>query len=151
MNIEAITTGPTGFFRASATVPGADQVQRNREVAKKNPQPRPLRKAGKANQVQPEELLQSIKALTDNGAYSVRFEMHKETDELVINLIEQESGEVIRQIPAEEILGLHKAWPIYAAICCKRKVERTEGGGPWHLSPLAGWPADWTRIPSSRQ
>ena len=110
MNIEAITTGPTGFFRASATGTGADQVQRIREAAKKEPDAEVASgKEDKANRIQPEELLQSIKSLTDNGAYSVRFEMHKETDELVINLIEQESGEVIRQIPAEEILGLHKA------------------------------------------
>ena len=108
MNIEAITTGQSGFFRASASNPGADQVQRNRESARKDPDEALQEKANKADQVQPEELLQNIKALTDNGVYSVRFEMYKETDELVINLIEQESGEVIRQIPAEEILGLHK-------------------------------------------
>ena len=108
LNIEATATGSTGFFRASASTPGADQVQRNRESAQNNPTEASQEKASKANQVQPEELLQNIKALTDNGAYSVRFEMYKGTEELVINLIEQESGEVIRQIPAEEILGLHK-------------------------------------------
>ncbi len=110
MNIEAITTGSTGFFRASAPGAGADQVQRNRDLAKKDPTAEAQPEAtSRANQVQPEELLQSIKSLTDNGAYSVRFEMHKETNEMVINLIEQETGETIRQIPPEEILGLHKA------------------------------------------
>ena len=109
MNIEAITTGSTGFLRASATGPGADQVQRNRDQAKNDPTAETSTAATtKANQVQPEELLQSIKSLTDNGAYSVRFEMNKETNELVINLVEQETGETIRQIPPKEILGLHK-------------------------------------------
>lgn len=110
MNIEATATGPTGFFRASATGVGADQVQRTRDLSKKDPTAETASNAtNKAKQVQPEELLQSIKALTDNGAYSVRFEMHKETNELVINLIEQETGETIRQIPPKEILGLHQA------------------------------------------
>ena len=109
MNIEAITTGSAGFFRASA---GADseKVQRSRDLAKKDPTTEAKPEAtAKGNQVQPEELLQSIKALTENGAYSVRFEMHKETNEMVINLIEQKTGETIRQIPPDEILGLHKA------------------------------------------
>lgn len=59
--------------------------------------------------VQPEELLQHIKALTEDGLFHVRFELHDASKELVINLIDQESGEVIRQIPSEEILGLHMA------------------------------------------
>ncbi len=108
MNLEAIATGQAGFFRASASNPGADQIQRNRESARKDPDEASQEKANKADQIQPEELLQNIKALTEDGLYSVRFEMYRDTDELVINLIEQESGEVIRQIPAEEILGLHK-------------------------------------------
>ena len=84
-------------------------MQRNRDQAKNDPTAETSTAATtKANQVQPEELLQSIKSLTDNGAYSVRFEMNKETNELVINLVEQETGETIRQIPPKEILGLHK-------------------------------------------
>jgi len=109
MNLEALTStqgSPTPF---SALSPGAGQIQRNRDSSAKD-------QAGEASsvqdekntQVQPEELLQSIKSLTDNGVYSVRFEMHKETEDLVINLVDQESGEVIRQIPPDEILGLHK-------------------------------------------
>jgi len=110
MNLDAITTAQGSSARFSALSPGAEQIQRNRDSATKG-------QAGdasstqdaKSTQVQPEELLQSIKSLTDNGVYSVQFEMHKETDDLVINLVDQESGEVIRQIPPDEILGLHKS------------------------------------------
>ena len=35
----------------------------------------------------------------------MRFEIDDATQDLVINLIDQESGEVIRQVPSEEILG----------------------------------------------
>lgn len=109
MNSEAITSLQGSNARLSTLSPGAEQIRRNRESATTD-------QAGnassvqeeKANQVQPEELLQSIKSLTDNGVYSVRFEMHKDTKDLVINLVDQKSGEVIRQIPPEEILGLHK-------------------------------------------
>ncbi|WP_319588648.1 flagellar protein FlaG [uncultured Desulfobulbus sp.] len=109
MNIETISTGQSGSTRFSTLSPGAEQIQRNRESAAKDPASETSSgQEGKARQVQPEELLQSIKALTDNGSYSVRFEMRKDTNDLVINLIDQKSGEIIRQIPSDEILGLHK-------------------------------------------
>ena len=34
--------------------------------------------------------------------------MNKDTNDLVIRLVDPKSGDVIRQIPAEEILGMHK-------------------------------------------
>lgn len=109
MNIEALAPGLSGFIRTAATTPGAEKIKENREAADKNQSTTDATAQNdKANAVQPEELLQSIKALTDNGTYSVRFELSKDTKEMVINLIEQESGEVIRQIPPEEILGVHK-------------------------------------------
>ena len=108
MNIESITTGQSNYTRTSSFSPGAEQLQRGRVAAQSDPSASASAQVNKANQPQPEELLQSIKALTDSGAYSVRFEMHKETNDMVINLIDQKSGEVIRQIPPDEILGLHK-------------------------------------------
>lgn len=52
-----------------------------------------------------EEILSKIQALTEDGLYSVRFEKHRATNALIIKLVDQ-GGEVIRQIPAEEILAL---------------------------------------------
>lgn len=109
MNSEVITSFQGSNARFSALSPGADQIRRDRlSAAKDQAGEASSAQDGKSNQVQSEELLQSIKSLTDNGVYSVRFEMHKETQDLVINLVDQKSGEVIRQIPPEEILGLHK-------------------------------------------
>jgi flagellar protein FlaG len=103
MNIQSITTGipeqRTGFSF------GADSIQHDRQEGN---DPDQAQKAGEKNQIQSEELLQNIKALTDNGTYSVRFEMYQDTDELVINLVDTKTGETIRQIPPKEILGLHK-------------------------------------------
>ena len=54
--------------------------------------------------IQPEELLDKIKALTENGLYGVRFEYNDRADKLIIRLIDAESGEQIRQIPPEELV-----------------------------------------------
>ena len=56
--------------------------------------------------MQPEELLSQIKSLTEDGVYSVRFEKSQEFDELVVKVVNTDSGDVIRQVPAEEILGM---------------------------------------------
>jgi flagellar protein FlaG len=58
------------------------------------------------NSIQPEELLNQIKALTENGLYSVRFENSLEFNELIVKVVDTETDEVIRQVPAEEILGV---------------------------------------------
>jgi flagellar protein FlaG len=104
MNIESIVSGQAYLPRSAGSI-GADRVERTRETASDQATEAA---ATQTDKVQPEELLQNIKALTDGGAYSVRFEMHKDTNDMIINLVEQKTGEVIRQIPPEEILGLHK-------------------------------------------
>lgn len=58
--------------------------------------------------VAPEEILDRIKALTENGIYSVRFEKSDKFDSLIIRLVDSETGEVIRQIPQEELLKSSK-------------------------------------------
>ena len=87
--------------------PAADTIRRNRSQLGRDNSAEDV-SDGKKNKIQPEELLQNIKELTDDGLYSVRFELHEDTKELVINLIAQQTGEVIRQIPPKEILGAHK-------------------------------------------
>lgn len=56
--------------------------------------------------VQPEEILSQIKSLTEGGVYSVRFENSQEFNELIVKVVDTETNEVIRQVPAEEILGM---------------------------------------------
>ncbi len=58
--------------------------------------------------IQQEELLDMIKELTDNGNYSVRFEMDDRVEQLIITLVD-ENGEVIRQIPSEEFVAVMKS------------------------------------------
>lgn len=55
-----------------------------------------------------EGILDKITALTEDGLYSVRFEKNEELDALVIKLVDSSTGELIRQIPSEELLGATK-------------------------------------------
>lgn len=78
----------------------AENIDRSRQKAASEPD-----LANSENLVSPEEILTKIKALTDDGIYSVRFENDGRSKELVITLVDSDSGEVIRQIPPEEVLG----------------------------------------------
>lgn len=62
--------------------------------------------AAEKNKVQPEELLSQIKGLTEEGAYSVRFENDDDANQMVVKIVDTVSDEVIRQVPAEEVLTL---------------------------------------------
>ena len=58
--------------------------------------------------VKSEELLSQIKSVTENGLYSVRFEQN-DNKEFVVKIYDQKTNEVVRQIPAEEMLKLKAA------------------------------------------
>ena len=101
MNIESINTATVAPSKVNEP---AQQVERKREEARAKPQ----QGAAEQNKVQAEELLTEIKALTDNGAYSVRFEKNDDLQELIVKIVDQQTDEVIRQIPPEELINLSK-------------------------------------------
>ena len=57
-------------------------------------------------QVAPEELLKQIKNITEEGLYSVRFEKDEMSDQLVVKIVDRETDELIRQMPAEALLNI---------------------------------------------
>lgn len=66
------------------------------------------------NTLQSAELLNQIKALTEDGAYSVQFETDSGTGKMVVKVIDSSTKEVIRQIPPEALLGLDQALTEYS-------------------------------------
>ncbi|WP_448872794.1 flagellar protein FlaG [Desulfobulbus propionicus] len=101
MNIEAV--GATIASPPRVNEPG-QQVDSKRQA---NQQSAPS-SSEEESKAQPEELLSQIKALTEDGVYSVRFEQETGSQELIVKIVNQETDEVIRQIPPEELLNLSK-------------------------------------------
>lgn len=105
MNVESlVSTGPQGAGQSSLSK-GADLVS---EARKQKQDVTQDSSSNKQQQVQPEELLQQINALTEDGVYSVRFENDKPSGNLVVKIVDRETDEVIRQIPPEELMNLTK-------------------------------------------
>ncbi len=101
MNMEAVNVQSTAQFQLSKA---SDQVSEARKKAADLSQSDQAEK----KRVQPEELLQQIKALTEDGLYSVRFENDNEANSMVVKVVDRDTDEVIRQIPPEELLDLTK-------------------------------------------
>jgi flagellar protein FlaG len=101
MYIEAV--GANSASPPRANEPG-QQVESKRQASQQSPPS----SAEEQSKVQPEELLSQIKALTEDGVYSVRFEQESESQDLIVKIVDQDTDEVIRQIPPEELLNLTK-------------------------------------------
>lgn len=99
MNIEAVKIAESGQSRLNNQFDNTRQQKNRNEGAASSEQV-------EKKDVQPEELIQQIKALTEDGLYSVRFENDAEANELVVKVVDSKTDEVIRQIPPEELLHL---------------------------------------------
>ncbi|TYP00173.1 flagellar protein FlaG [Geothermobacter ehrlichii] len=102
MSITAITPG--GGLGPPKTQEPAEQVRQDRLPVQDLPDPEKAEK-----KVNSEELFDRIKELSQDGQYSVRFEMNEDVNALVIRVVDRQTGEVIRQIPNEELLKSIKA------------------------------------------
>ena len=106
---ESLNVTGTGLQKMPTT---SEQIDTGRKKVKEDPnkaQADPQKSPG----IPPEELLTKIKALTENGLYSVRFETDDATHQLVVKVVDSKTQKVIRQVPAEEMLGLREALSKY--------------------------------------
>jgi flagellar protein FlaG len=97
MNVDTTSMG----LGAHAVKPAEQlDLQRKTDVEKIEPQA-----AATEQKIQPEELLSQIKSVTQDGLYSVRFEQNNKSEDLIVQIFDNATQEVIRQFPAEEILN----------------------------------------------
>lgn len=103
MQVESTNVTGTPLQQPQKAAESVDTGRKNLEKGKAEPQEE---SSTDANSVQAEEILNKIKSLSEDGQYSVRFESDQEFDELVVKVVDNETDEVIRQVPAEEVLGM---------------------------------------------
>ena len=100
MRVEGINAVDS-FSSSQKTFSAAEEVERNQKESKSS------QNMDQAEKKQPpEEILSRIKAITEDGTYSIRFEKDSKTEAMVVRLVDQETGEVKRQFPPEELLEL---------------------------------------------
>lgn len=65
--------------------------------------------ATKLSAAQTQTALQEVNKVMDALSISVRFQIDPEDQQMVIKVVDQDSGKVIRQFPSEEVLRISKA------------------------------------------
>ena len=100
MNIDALASTGNNTQARSQISDQVEMQRKNKEKVADTPQA-----SSSEKMVQPEELLNQIKSVTEDGLYSVRFE-RDDNAELIVKIFDNETEEIIRQIPADEILQL---------------------------------------------
>ncbi|NGR07376.1 flagellar protein FlaG [bacterium SGD-2] len=55
-----------------------------------------------------DDIFQEVNAAMEAWATGMRFEIDEDTQQLVVSIIDNKSGEVIRQIPSDEVLHIAK-------------------------------------------
>lgn len=98
MNVEALNLNHAAQVPSERPSDKVEELRKDKDNAVQEDQ--------QSQKVQPEELLSQIKAMTEDGIYSVRFENDNEAGELIVKVVDQQSGETIRQIPSEELIEL---------------------------------------------
>jgi len=106
MQVEAVTSTGTTLQQLPKAAESVDGGRKALEKGQSDLLGSGTSGTSAANGVQPEEILSQIKSLTEGGVYSVRFENNQEFNELVVKVVNAETDEVIRQVPADEILGI---------------------------------------------
>ncbi|MBW1636856.1 MAG: flagellar protein FlaG [Deltaproteobacteria bacterium] len=99
MNIDGMISSGNSIPRFSDSSVKVDSARKIKDDSDDNPQV-------EKNPVPPEELLKQIKTLTEDGLYSVRFEKDDPASRLIVKIVDKQTSEVIRQLPAEELLNV---------------------------------------------
>ncbi len=103
MQVEAMSVTGTPLQQSPRASESVDSGRKNLEKGQAEVQEA---SSSNENSVQAEEILSKIKSLSEDGLYSVRFESNQEFDAMVVKVVDSETDEVIRQVPAEEVLGM---------------------------------------------
>ena len=75
--------------------------------------------------VKPEELIKVVDKLnktTEIYNKGLRFKVHDETDRLIVQVVDEKSGDVIKQIPPEDILDLEASIEEMVGLIIDKKV-----------------------------
>ncbi len=87
---------------------GQGNVVRERQPALHDSVPRPAEK-----RVSAQDFLKKVQQLADGGNHSVRFEMDRDINVLVVKVFDSKTQELLSQTPAESLLGTAKALQEY--------------------------------------
>ena len=119
VSVNALSANPSGALRQAAVdLPAALPVARPAPAAE------PVReiKTAEATSTQLNSALAEITQTLKLASIGVQFEFDKEANTMVTKVMDVESGEVIRQMPSEEVVRFSKALGKLQGLLVSQKV-----------------------------
>jgi len=100
------------------------QAEEERKATAKQEPPRtaPKELAPAEQEKKLREATDKINRFVESITRDLQFSFDKEAHRMVVKVLERESGEVIRQIPSEEILSIAKALDTLQGLIIREKV-----------------------------
>ena len=75
-----------------------------------------------ATPVQIEMAVKSVNASLESRSISLQFEVDRDTDKLIVKVVDRSNGEVIRQIPTEEVVRIAKVMDRQAGLLVSQQA-----------------------------
>jgi uncharacterized FlaG/YvyC family protein len=123
MKIESTSTVPVDVVRMESTGVGSvanAQASTNHNRAVETPRKSLQKETRSAEEIQKdlEVINDQLKAMNR----SIRFSIDEKSDDIVVRVVDRDSGEVIRQIPPESIVRLRDSMIDMAGLIVEKKV-----------------------------
>ncbi len=84
-----------------------DRIKPRDEKTKSEPQNSSLEKI-ESGQVDTAKLSKVVNAMYDEQNYNIEFSTYENTNQTIINIVDRNTGELVRQIPPEELLRMQE-------------------------------------------
>lgn len=114
----AVTAAATSPSLARSAV--TDEATSSPVTASRGAVDSPVKATEQKQQV--EAAVKAVKEFIQPMAGNLEFQMDEETDQLVIKIVDSSSGELIRQIPSEEMLEIAKALDRLQGLLVRQKA-----------------------------
>jgi len=101
-----ITSGASG---SAGVLPQATPAAAGTQVVETPPPVAPASGPQKPTQQQLQAAMKEVQEQVRNSAQNLQFSLDDETGKTVVRVVDAENGEVIRQIPSEELMAIAKS------------------------------------------
>ncbi len=123
MKIESVSTVPIDFVRVANIGVGSPAITRtssNRDTEVTQPQQSLQKDKPSAEEIQ--KNVEAINVQLESMNMSIQFSVDTGSKDMVIKIVDKNSGEVIRQIPSAEMLRLRENMTEMAGLILKETV-----------------------------
>ncbi|MGM0843787.1 MAG: flagellar protein FlaG [Bacillota bacterium] len=118
--IEKVTGGSSAFqsisTHQSSETKEIEKIHRVQDKQQESPLPRPVTKE------KVEEVVNEMNEFLNGSNTSIQFQFHEKLKEYYVTIVDNNSKEVVREIPAKKMLDMYAAMTEYIGLMVDKKI-----------------------------